>query len=183
MPPAGIMAEDVIGAPGTGGTLVPRPGWRPSSWRVWLERAAMASGSPHRTAAAFALGVFLSFSPFLGLQVAIGMAAAFALRMSKATVFVGLCTNVPAIMVPWYAMTTAAGAFLLERPVSPDFGARLGEVLALPAYRAVFWQQLLDLLWPFALAFVIGSTAGALIVGGAAYVSTARVLVRATKKC
>ena len=36
--------------------------------------------TPVRTAAAFALGVFFSFSPFLGLQIVLSMLLAFALR-------------------------------------------------------------------------------------------------------
>lgn len=152
--------------------------WRLAAWRQWLERAVIASGSPRSTAAAFAFGVFLSFSPLLGLQVAVGMGTAFALRMSRPTVFLGLCTNVPAVMVPWYAATTAVGAFLLEIPLSADFQARLGAVLDIPAYKAAFWQQILELLWPLGSAFLVGSTVGALFLGALAYVLTFRLLHR-----
>jgi uncharacterized protein (DUF2062 family) len=173
------MTEQILPAsPDTHGLTVARPSWRPRAWLHWLEQAAIASGSPRRTAAAFAFGVFLSFSPLLGLQVAIGMGIAFALRLSRGTVFLGLCTNLPAIMVPWYAATTAAGALVLQVPLSPEFGARLSGVLDIPAYTAAFWLQTFDLLWPLGSAFVVGSTAGALLLAVAAYVSTSRLLAQ-----
>src|SRR5262245_2098876 len=46
--------------------------------------------TPRRTAAAFALGVFFSFSPFLGLQIALSMALAFLLGLNRLAVLVGL---------------------------------------------------------------------------------------------
>ena len=92
--------------------------------------------------------------------------------------FLGLCTNLPAIMVPGYAATTAVGAVLLPIPLGADFGARLGTVLDIPAYKAAFWQQTFELLRPLGAAFLVGSTAGALLLGCAAYVLTARFLSR-----
>jgi uncharacterized protein len=141
-----------------------------------ITRLAAASGCPKRTAAAFALGVFLSFSPFLGLQLALGMSAAFLLRLSKAATFIGLWANLPWIMIPWYTATTIAGAFLLRIPISPDLAGELGAVMEYPVYRAVFWDRLAELAGPFLWAFLVGSTAGAVVAGVVAYVAVVRVL-------
>jgi uncharacterized protein (DUF2062 family) len=146
--------------------------------RKWIEALAGTPGPPHRVAAAFALGVFLSFSPFLGFQIAIGAALAFALRLSRAAVLIGLCTNLPFLMVPWYALTTAAGAAMLEIHVAPDFTTRLSALLALPVYRSEFWQRAVDVLWPLFWAFTIGSIVGALIVGSVTYFVTLHLLRR-----
>jgi uncharacterized protein (DUF2062 family) len=146
--------------------------------RRWIQTLAGAPGPPHRVAAAFALGVFLSFSPFLGLQIAIGASLAFALRLSRAAVLVGLCTNLPFLMVPWYALTTAAGAAMLETTVAPDFADRLSGLLAFPVYRGEFWQRAVELLWPLFWAFTIGSFLGALIVGAVTYFVALHVLHR-----
>jgi hypothetical protein len=146
--------------------------------RTRLANLLKSAGSPRRTAAAFALGVFLSFSPFLGLQVLMGFGAAFAFRLSRAVMFAGLCTNLPWIMLPWYALTTAAGAAAIEGPVSVDIRFALTELLALPLTGPAFWTQSLDILAPFLWSFVFGSTAGALVLGVAAYVVVERYLSR-----
>ena len=143
-----------------------------------LSRLAFSSDSPRRTAAAFAVGVFLSFSPFFGLQIAIGLGTALLLRLNRIAVMIGLCTNLPWVMVPWYALTTAVGAVILGIPLAGDVTPRIRQLLDLPIYRAVFWQQAVDLVWPFLGSFILGSTAGALLVGAIAYVMTLRVVSR-----
>ena len=145
-----------------------------------VERLASLGDSPQRTAAAFALGVFLSFSPFLGLQIAIGMTAAFAFRLHKAAVFIGLCTNLPWIMIPWYALTTAAAASALGLSLAVDIDDRLGTIFSLPIYRAEFWKRSLELLGPYFWSFLIGPTAGAIVLGVGAYFLSRRILVGAS---
>jgi uncharacterized protein (DUF2062 family) len=144
------------------------PGLSASLWRR-LEGLPAGRGSHRRTAAAVALGVFLSFSPFLGLQIVLGLSAASLLRLSRIAVFAGLCTNLPWIMIPWYALTTATAARLLGTPIGADFGVRLGQLLELPVYRSSFWERAGELtgnlLWPY----LVGSTGGALLLGVAAY--------------
>ena len=148
------------------------------NWRRIVDKLAGSSDSPRRTAAAFALGVFLSFSPFIGLQTAIGMTTAFLLRLSRIAVFIGLCMNLPWIIVPWYTVTTIAGGFLLDRPVAADFGARLDALMELSFFTAEFRSRAFDLLAPFFWSFLVGSTAGAILVGIAAYMVTVRMLTR-----
>lgn len=147
-------------------------------WRRIVARLAALGDSPGRTAAAFALGVFLSFSPFLGLQIAIGMTAAVLLRLSKVAVFVGLNANLPWIMIPWYVLTTAAAATALGLHGAADMGNRLEQVFQHPFYRAAFWRRFVDLLGPYFWSFLIGPTAGAIVLGTAAYFLTHRVLAR-----
>jgi uncharacterized protein (DUF2062 family) len=145
----------------------------------WLGRLAGLSDSPDRTAAAFAFGVFLSFSPLFGLQIAVGLGVAVMMRLNRVAVFVGLCSNLPWVMVPWYAVTTAAGAALLGVPISPDISARLGEVFDLSVYTRAFWRELLELIWPYFGSFVLGSMIGAALLGGVAFMVTRRLLKRA----
>jgi uncharacterized protein (DUF2062 family) len=150
----------------------------PRAYPGWLSRLAPFSDSPRRTAAAFALGVFLSFSPFFGLQIFAGMGLSLVLRLNRVAIFAGLCTNLPWVMVPWYALTTALGAALLRVPLGADVGSRLRTLLDLPVYRAPFWDSAAELLRPFLWSFVVGSTLGALVVGAVAYVTVARVMAR-----
>jgi uncharacterized protein len=129
--------------------------------RCRLDLLSRAEHDPGRTAAALALGVFLSFSPFLGLQILIGMGAAFLLRLSRVAVLLGLCANLPWIMVPWYALTTVAAAAILGGPADVDIRARTSELAA-------------AFLWPF----VVGPTCGALVLGAVTYVLAYRFLSR-----
>ena len=145
-------------------------------WSRIVSRLAALGESPGRTAAAFALGVFLSFSPLLGLQVAIGMAAAVGLRLSKIAVFVGLNANLPWIMIPWYVLTTAIAAAVLGLPGAADMGDRLAHVFEEPFYKAAFWRRFVDLLGPYFWSFLIGPTTGAIIVGIGAYFLMHRIL-------
>jgi uncharacterized protein (DUF2062 family) len=145
-------------------------------WSRIVARLAALGESPARTAAAFALGVFLSFSPFLGLQIAIGMAAAVGLRLSKIAVFVGLNANLPWIMIPWYVLTTAGAASLLGLPGAADMGDRLGQVFEQPFYKVAFWRRAVDLLGPYVWSFLIGPTTGAIVVGIGAYFLMHRML-------
>jgi uncharacterized protein (DUF2062 family) len=153
----------------------------PGDARRWLVRLAGSSEPPERIAAAFAVGVFIGFSPFLGLQTLSALAAAVAFRLNRAAVLVGLVTNLPWVMVPWYLLTTTAGAAVLDVPLQTDFGARLQQLLGTPVYQGAFWQRAVELLWPLLGAFLLGSTIGAAAMGGLAYVAMVRVLRRVGK--
>jgi uncharacterized protein (DUF2062 family) len=148
-----------------------------ASWRVRLLNLLTTAGPPRRTAAGFALGVFLSFSPFFGLQIALGLGAAMAFRLHRVVVLAGVCTNLPWIMVPWYTFTTLAGAVVLGVEIRDDIRAALSGLLDLPIYRDEFWSRALDILAPFFWSFVVGSMAGAIVVGLATYVVVSRTLL------
>ena len=148
------------------------------NWRAVVEKLAGSSESPRRTAAAFALGVFLSFSPFLGLQILVGMTTAFLLRLNRPAVFIGLCVNLPWLIVPWYTLTTIAGGLMLNRPIAADFGRRFDALMELSFYSREFRSQAFDLVAPFFWSFLVGSIAGAIVLGIAAYFVTVPLLTR-----
>ena len=119
---------------------------------------------PRKTALAFAIGVFLGFSPFIGLHTVLGLLVAYAFRLNKVSVLVGVYTNIPWVVLPYYGFATWFGmrltGFSQTAPL-PEFGFR--RVLELE-----FWRQLapqLHLLLPAA----IGSTVLALILAAVAY--------------
>jgi uncharacterized protein (DUF2062 family) len=145
--------------------------------RARLEQLAASDLDPTRTAAAVALGVFLSFSPFLGLQILLGLIAAFIFRLSRVAVLVGLCANLPWFMLPWYVLTTAVAAAAIGSS-GVDVRAALTELLSVPVYHPTFWDRTssmaVALFWPF----LLGPTLGALIPAAAAYVLSVRVLTR-----
>ena len=142
-----------------------------------IERIARTD-TPHRTAAAFACGVFLSFSPFLGLQIVIAVGLAVILRMSRMALLAGLCMNLPWIMLPWYTLTTVAAAAVLGTPVGPEVRSALTSLLDLSFFSTAFWTQAVQIITPFFWSFLIGSTIGAIVIGIAAYLTVVRIISR-----
>ena len=144
----------------------------------WLQGLLHLHDTPQRTAAAFALGVFFSFSPFIGLQILASFALAFLLRLNRVAVFLGLNANLPWIVAPWYAATTLVAARLLGVPLPSDFQAEIRALFALGLFSRGFWAQAGALLEPFLIPFLAGPTIGAALMGALAYLVTASILVR-----
>jgi uncharacterized protein (DUF2062 family) len=137
--------------------------------RRWLSALLHIKDTPERTAAAFAVGVFFGFSPFLGLHTVMAVAVAFLLNLNRIAVLLGVYSNLPWIIGAYYASTTVLGAFLLRREVPAGFRDRLADLLELSIFQAGFWQQLARLLTPLLWPFTVGSTIGALVLACAAY--------------
>src|SRR3712207_5042061 len=79
---------------------------------------------PERTALAFSIGVFIAFSPFLGLHTILATLLAFAFRFNKIAIYTGTFINNPFLtLVPIIIVSYAIGAFLMGRPVSLPAGA------------------------------------------------------------
>src|SRR5216117_1060007 len=72
----------------------------------WLSTLLHIADTPERTAAAFALGVFFGFSPFLGLHTILGIVFAFLFNLNRVAVLLGVYSNLPWIIGPYYAFVT-----------------------------------------------------------------------------
>jgi uncharacterized protein (DUF2062 family) len=68
--------------------------------------------TPERTALAYSIGIFLGFSPFLGFHTLAGLAAAFLLRLNRAAILLGVWSNTPWWIVPYYLIATWAGMWV-----------------------------------------------------------------------
>lgn len=150
--------------------------------RQALEQLLHLHDSPSRTAAAFALGVFFSFSPFFGLQIVVSMAIAFAAGLNRLAVFVGLNANLPWFMAPWYAGTTAVAAVALGFSLPPTLGADLQGLLDLGWTTAAFRARARVMLLPLILPFLVGPTVGAALVGVGTFVLARGWLVRRAQR-
>lgn len=65
--------------------------------------------TPRRTALAYAIGVFVGFSPFLGFHTLLGLAIAFLFGLNRAAILLGVWSNTPLWIVPYYTLATGLG--------------------------------------------------------------------------
>jgi uncharacterized protein (DUF2062 family) len=125
--------------------------WRGTLLR-YLRRLLSLEDTPERIAFAFAIGVFLAFSPLLGLHTFLGLSLAFYFGLNRVAVLVGVFVNNPWTLVPIYAAATYVGGSLIGFPVTatlPDFG--WSEI-----WRSIFWMQLVQH-WRLLLPMLVGS--------------------------
>jgi uncharacterized protein len=137
--------------------------------RRWMEALLHIEDTPKRTAAAYAVGVFFGFSPFLGLHTVLGLGCAFLFGFNRVAVLLGVYSNLPWIIAPWYAGVTAIAADILNTKLPPGFKERLGQLFELSLLRGEFWHELFSLLRPLLAPFMLGSTVGALLLAAIAY--------------
>src|SRR5258706_13982357 len=99
----------------------------------WAEKLLHIHDSPERTAAAFAIGIGLGFSPFLGLHTVIGLLLAFTLNLNRVAMLIGIYLHLPWFMPAYYTATTAFGAWLLGTHLPPGFIHQVEVSLHLPS--------------------------------------------------
>ena len=138
--------------------------------RRWLGTLLHVDDTPERTAAAFALGVFFGFSPFLGFHTLLGVLFAFLLNYNRVAVLLGVYSNLPWVIAPYYAFSTmVVGAPLTGHHIPPGFRQQVVELFELSLFHEGFWHQLGVILWPFVWPYTVGSLLGALVLAGLAY--------------
>src|SRR3984893_7040434 len=99
--------------------------------RRWLEALLHIDDTPERSAAAFALGVFFGFSPFLGFHTALGVIFAFLFNFNRVAVLLGVYSNLPWVIAPYYAFTTMAGSVVTRTRVPAGFRSQLAALFHL----------------------------------------------------
>jgi len=149
--------------------------------RRWLEHLLHTHDTPARTAAAYAVGVFFGFSPFLGLHTILGLGVAFALNLNRVAVLLGIYSNLPWILPAYYTLTTLAGALILGADVPADLLEELGAALSSGSWSEM--RRHATKLAPLAWAYTLGSTLGAIILAIVAYrVSYVMIVTHRSRK-
>src|SRR3954471_14855382 len=87
--------------------------------RRWLNQLLHTHDTPERTAAAYGIGVFFGFSPFLGLHTLLGLVVAFAFNLNRVAILLGVYSNLPWILPAYYTLATMLGATILQVDVPP----------------------------------------------------------------
>ncbi|HEY5402418.1 MAG TPA: DUF2062 domain-containing protein [Pyrinomonadaceae bacterium] len=145
-------------------------------FRAAFRRLLAIDDPPERTALAFSIGVFIAFSPFLGLHTILATFIAFVFRFNKVAIYTGTFVNNPPLtLVPIIVASYAVGAFFMGRPLRiPPEGVELlknPHLLTGEYYRRLFVQSL-SIVVPFALGGMVLSVVCSLI----AYPLTLRAL-------
>jgi uncharacterized protein (DUF2062 family) len=142
----------------------------------WLRRAVdqllQLADTPHRIALAFGIGVWLAFSPLLGLHTVLALLIAYLFRLNRAAMLVGVYVNNPWTLVPLFTAGTVLGCEILgvstEGLEAIDFRLRGG----------AFYRTLLEGLRPYLWPFVVGNTLLGVLSGIAGYVVLREILER-----
>lgn len=139
--------------------------------KTWAQKLLKIQDTPERTALAFSIGVFLAFSPLLGLHTLIGLGIAFAFNLNRVAMLVGIYTNTPWTIVPYYSFATLVGLIFYDAPVGlnlPEFG--LGALLSLEFYYGLLRS------WRLLIPVFIGSTLMASLLALISYPLSLRLI-------
>jgi uncharacterized protein len=126
---------------------------------------------PHRTALAFAIGVWIAFFPLLGTHTALALVTAFIFRLNRVTLLLGAYVNNPWTLVPLFMTGTFLGCILLGIPPS--------ELWALEWPRhAWHGREWFVHLRPIVGPFLVGNVALGTVSALASYAVVRRVIER-----
>ncbi len=137
--------------------------------RNWLGALLHIHDSPQRTALAYALGVFFGFSPFLGLHTALALLLAFVFGLNRIAILLGVYSNLPWIVAPYYTLATVGGARLLGRPLPVAFGQRFAGLFDRSFFEPTIWSKVSELLRPLLWPYAAGTMVSALVLGAVSY--------------
>jgi len=125
--------------------------------------------TPERTALAYSIGVFLGFSPFLGFHTLAGLVISFLFGLNRVAVVLGVWTNTPWWMIPYYTVATWVGMRIT--------GFRIEKVILKKLFQmeidrefmsSDFWSRIASQ-WGLLLSFMIGSLILAVLLSLIAY--------------
>lgn len=128
--------------------------------------------TPHRTALAFGVGVWIAFCPLLGIHTLMAFAIAFLFRLSRGPLLLGAYINNPWTLAPLFMAGTLLGCSLLG--VSTNGLEMIDWSLHGWAFYEALLAGLREYLWPF----VLGNTILGVVGGVAAYFALRFILER-----
>jgi uncharacterized protein (DUF2062 family) len=125
--------------------------------------------TPERTALAYAIGIFLGFSPFLGFHTLFGLAIAFLFGLNRVAILLGVWTNTPWWIVPFYMVATWVGMWVTGFWIE---WTTLKEIFQWGTERGLtnsnLWERITSQ-WGLLLSFLTGSLILCTLLGVVAY--------------
>ncbi len=128
--------------------------------REKLKAMMTAHESPHDIALAFAVGIFIAFSPLIGLHTVMSVGAIWGFRMNPVAVFAGSLLTNPWTFVPIYGPCLWLGLMLW--PVAEGLPPISWEGITL----TMFFTQFK----PYLMPFVVGCMVASVVASIASYV-------------
>jgi uncharacterized protein (DUF2062 family) len=135
-------------------------------WKKRFKAILSLDSHPGHIAAGFAVGVFISFTPFFAFHTVIAIAAAFILRLNKLTCITGAWVNTPVTVLPVLGLSYKTGRILRGLPA--------GELHV----RGIEWHQLKGQ----AATLLLGSSVLGFVAAVAAYFICYYLVVRFRRK-
>lgn len=135
--------------------------------------------TPHELAKSFAVGVFVAFTPFLGLHTVVALLLAWALRLNKAVAITGTLVNNPWTIVfvfvgpTWIAVKVMRHMGIYVPAMNYELlSAQFAESMEkYKMWQPAFWMDLIREFKPYVHAFLIGTTLAGVAAAFAAYLA------------
>lgn len=86
------------------------------AWKERFNKILSLDSHPRHIALGFAVGVFISITPFFGIHSLLAIAAAFLFRLNKLTCITGSWVNTPITVIPILGLSYKLGTALLGHP-------------------------------------------------------------------
>lgn len=87
-----------------------------AAWQARFRKILSLDSHPGHISAGFAVGVFISFTPFFGLHTPLAIVVAFLFRLNKLTCITGAWVNTPLTVVPALGLSYKLGEILRGMP-------------------------------------------------------------------
>jgi hypothetical protein len=126
-------------------------------FKTLIKKLLHIEDTPERTALAYSIGIFLGFSPFLGFHTLAGVAIAFLFKLNRIAILLGVWSNTPWWIVPYYMIATWIGMWVMRFRIGRG---TLEEIFRLGMDQGFigsdFWNRIASQ-WGLFLSFMIGS--------------------------
>ena len=126
--------------------------------RSYLTQVLHLNESPHRTALAFAVGVFIAFSPTYGLHTLSALFCAWAFRLNLVALMAGALINNPWTALPILGLTLWTGVWLMDVPEAAAFN-----------WQEIRIETLYAQIAPYALPFFVGGFVLSIVTAAVSY--------------
>lgn len=117
-----------------------------SSFRTQLTNILHLQESPHRTALAFSIGVFIAFAPHYGLHTVSVVLCAWAFRLNYLVVFLGALINNPWTIIPILVGSLYTGFAFFGMPPTGSFD-----------WQDIRIENVYDIISQYLVPFIIGA--------------------------
>jgi uncharacterized protein len=140
--------------------------------RRTVEMLLRLDDTPHRTAVAFGLGLWLAFFPLLGIHTGLALLIAFLFRLNRPALLVGVYFSNPWTVAPLYIAGTMLGCAVLGVPTDAL------EQIDWELHGMAFYRTLAVHLRPYLWPFIVGNTVLGVLAGLIGYFALRFVLER-----